>query len=255
MTALQCARPEPAGPPPPGPPPPGAPAGPPQEDAVVRVADARPRARVVLAGTIRATETATAGGSPLFRCVLADGTGEADLLFLGRSRVGGLTAGTYCRAQGRAAVRHGRLAVWNPRYAAGPAARPDRVLVVDDQAAMRRVLELSLAAHGYQVDSAATGAEALAWARQRPPDLMILDLGLPDLDGLQVIAGIRAFSAVPIVVISARDAEAAEARARAAGADGYLIKPFEIGQLISRVAAALPSAAGRGRGGPRQRPD
>jgi two-component system KDP operon response regulator KdpE len=113
---------------------------------------------------------------------------------------------------------------------------------------MRRVLELSLAAHGYRVDSAATGAAALAQARQQPPDLIVLDLGLPDLDGLQVIAAVRAFSAAPIVVISARDAEAAEDRARAAGADDYLAKPFEIGQLIGRVRAALPSAAARTRG-------
>ena len=84
---------------------------------------------------------------------------------------------------------------------------------------------------------------------------MILDLGLPDLDGLRVIAEVRAFSAVPIVVISARDAEAAEARARAAGADDYLAKPFEIGQLVSRVRAALPSAAARARGGPGRAPD
>jgi CheY-like chemotaxis protein len=245
MTALQCARPEPPGA---QAVPPSARAVPPEAGGVARIADARLRAHVVLAGTIRATDTVTAGGSPLFRCVLADGTGEADLLFLGRWRVGGLTAGTYCRAEGRAAVRNGRLAVWNPRYEAGPAARPGRVLVVDDQPAMRRVLELSLAAHGYRVDSAATGAAALAQARQQPPDLIVLDLGLPDLDGLQVIAAVRAFSAVPIVVISARDAEAAEARARAAGADDYLAKPFEIGQLVGRVRAALPCAAARTRG-------
>jgi CheY-like chemotaxis protein len=245
VTALQCDRPELA----------DAPAKPAAAAGVVPIADARPRMHVTLAGTIRATETASAGGSPLYRCVLADGTGEADLLFLGRSRVGGLTPGTRCRAEGRAAVRNGRLAVWNPRYEAGPARRAARVLVVDDQPSMRRVLELSLAAHGYEVDSAATGAAALERAGQRPPDLIVLDLGLPDLDGLQVIAEVRAFSAVPIVVISARDAEAAEARARAAGADDYLTKPFEIGQLVSRVAAALPSAAGRARGGRGQRPD
>jgi two-component system KDP operon response regulator KdpE len=117
------------------------------------------------------------------------------------------------------------------------------------------VLELSLAAHGYQVDSAATGAEAVARARQHAPDLMILDLGLPDLDGLQVIAAVRAFSAVPIVVISAQDAETAEAGARAAGADDYLAKPFEIGQLVGRARAALPSATGRTRHRPGRAPD
>jgi CheY-like chemotaxis protein len=215
---------------------------------VIRIADARAGQHVTLAGTIRVTETATAGSSPLYRCVVADGTGEVDLLFLGRSRVGGLTTGTCCRAQGRAAVRSGRLALWNPRYAAGPAPRPTRVLVVDDQQPMRRVLELSLTAHGYAVDGAATGASALERARQRVPDLIVLDLGLPDMDGLQVIAGVREFSAVPILVISARDAETADAAARAAGADDYLTKPFEIGQLVGRVRAALPSAAARPRG-------
>jgi CheY-like chemotaxis protein len=222
-----------------------APVEPPEARGIVRIADARARQQVTLAGTIRATETVTAGSSPLYRCVLADGTGEADLLFLGRSQVGGLTAGTCCRAEGGATVRRGRLAVWNPRYQAGPAPKPGRVLVVDDQKSMRRVLELSLTAHGYEVDVAATGVSALERARRRPPNLIVLDLGLPDMDGLQVIAGVRAFSAVPVLVISARDAERAEARARAAGADDYLAKPFEIGQLVGRVRAALPPAAAR----------
>jgi CheY-like chemotaxis protein len=235
MTAVQCARAEQS----------DVRVVPPDARGVVAIADVRLRAHVTLAGTIQATETVAAGSSPLYRCVLADGSGEADLLFLGRSRVGGLTAGTCCRAEGRATVRSGRLALWNPRYAAGPAQRPGRVLVVDDQQPMRRVLELSLTAHGYEVDGAATGAAALERARQRTPDLIVLDLGLPDMDGLQVIAGVRAFSAVPIVVISARDAETAEARARAAGADDYLTKPFEIGQLVGRVRAALPSPAAR----------
>jgi CheY-like chemotaxis protein len=238
MTAVQCARAEQA----------DARAERPDAPGVIRIADVRPRTHVTLAGTIQATETLTAGSSPLYRCVLADSTGECDLLFLGRSRVGGLTPGTCCRAEGRATVRSGRLALWNPRYAAGPARRPGRVLVVDDQQSMRRVLELSLSAHGYEVDGAATGASALERARQRTPDLIVLDLGLPDMDGLEVIAGVRAFSAVPILVISARDAETAAARARAAGADDYLTKPFEIGQLVGRVRAALPSAAARMRG-------
>jgi CheY-like chemotaxis protein len=235
MTAVQCVPVEQ----------PEARAEQPEARGAVRIADARPRQRVTLAGTIRATETVTAGSSPIYRCVLADGTGEADLLFLGRSRVGGLTAGTCCRAEGRATVRGGRLAVWNPRYQAGPSPAPGRVLVVEDQKSMRRVLELSLTAHGYEVDGTATGASALKLARQRPPDLIVLDLGLPDMDGLQVIAGVRAFSAVPILVISARDAETAAARARAAGADDYLAKPFEIGHLVGRVRAALPPAAAR----------
>lgn len=211
----------------------------------VPIADARAQTRVTLAGTIRATETVTAGAAPVYRCVLADGTGEADLLFLGRAVVGGLTAGTYCRAEGMATERRGRLAVWNPRYQAEAPPMAGRVLVVDDQQSMRRVLQLSLTAHGYEVDGAATGRSALGQARRRPPNLIILDLGLPDMDGLQVIAGVRAFSAVPILVISARDAATEEARARTAGADDYLAKPFEIGALVSRVRAVLPPAAPR----------
>jgi RecG-like helicase len=144
-----------------------------QPDArgVVRIADARVRQHVTLAGTIRATQTVTAGSSPLYRCVLADGSGEADLLFLGRSRVGGLTAGTCCRAEGRATVRRGRLALWNPRYQAGPSPRPGRALVADDQQSMRGA-ELSLTAHGYEVDAAATGASAVERVRQRIGELV-----------------------------------------------------------------------------------
>ena len=116
-----------------------------------------------------------------------------------------------------------------------------RVLVADDEPQILRALRINLRVRNYEVDTAATGSEALTTAGRHPPDLVLLDLGLPDLDGLQVIAAVRAFSAVPILVISARDAAAAEARARAAGADGYLAKPFEIGELVGRVRAALPS--------------
>ena len=116
-----------------------------------------------------------------------------------------------------------------------------RVLVVDDEPQLMRALRINLSARRYEVVVAADGAAALEAAARHVPDLVVLDLGLPDLDGLQVIAAVRAFSAVPILVISARDAAAAEARARAAGADGYLAKPFEIGELVGRVRAALPS--------------
>lgn len=123
-----------------------------------------------------------------------------------------------------------------------------RILLVEDQRPLRRVLELSLAARGFEVDQAATGQSALDVARRRPPDLIILDLGLPDMDGVEVITEVRAFASVPILVISARDAGLAEVRALAAGADGYLAKPFAIGDLVGRVRAALAQACPAGAG-------
>jgi two-component system, OmpR family, KDP operon response regulator KdpE len=117
-----------------------------------------------------------------------------------------------------------------------------RLLVVDDDAALRRVLELSLAARGYQVGLAATGELALGLAR-RHPDLIIVDLVLPDMDGLEVISYVRTFSAVPIVVISAREAAEATAVALRAGADDYVVKPFGIDDLVARIRAALRPAA------------
>jgi two-component system KDP operon response regulator KdpE len=121
-----------------------------------------------------------------------------------------------------------------------------RVLIVEDHRSLRRVLEPCLAAHGYQVAGAATGMSALDAARRQRPGLVILDLGLPDLDGLEVIARLRAFSAVPILVISARDAASAAAGAMTVGADDYLTKPFGIDELVGRVQAVLPPGiAGR----------
>jgi two-component system KDP operon response regulator KdpE len=117
-----------------------------------------------------------------------------------------------------------------------------RLLVVDDDAALRRVLELNLAARGYQVDLAATGELALGLARRRP-DLIIVDLVLPDMDGLEIISYVRTFSAVPIVVISAREAGEATAVALRAGADGYVEKPFGIDDLVARIRAAFRRTA------------
>ena len=88
--------------------------------APVRLDHIRPQRRVSLTGTIRATGTATAGPSPVYRCVLAGGWGELDLLFLGRPVIAGLTVGTQCRVQGTAAAHHDRLAIWNPRYQVEP---------------------------------------------------------------------------------------------------------------------------------------
>jgi two-component system KDP operon response regulator KdpE len=120
-----------------------------------------------------------------------------------------------------------------------------RLLVVDDDAALRRVLEVNLAARGYEVDLAATGELALGLARRRP-DLIVLDLVLPDMDGLEIISYVRSFSDVPIVVISVREAEKATADALSAGADGYVVKPFGIDDLVARIGAALGRPAVEG---------
>src|SRR4051812_33213285 len=101
-----------------------------------------------------------------------------------------------------------------------------RVLVVDDDPHLLRALRINLAARGYQVHTATDAAGGLATAGRQPPDLAIVDLGLPDLDGIGVVEGLRGWSRVPIIVLSARDAEAAKVAALDAGADDYVTKPF-----------------------------
>jgi two-component system, OmpR family, KDP operon response regulator KdpE len=114
-----------------------------------------------------------------------------------------------------------------------------RVLVVDDDRQLLRALHVTLAARGYQIVPAGTGAAALAAASAQPPDLVILDLGLPDLDGVAVIEGLRGWCAAPIIVLSARHEERAKVRALDAGADDYLTKPFGMEELLARLRAAL----------------
>jgi two-component system KDP operon response regulator KdpE len=114
-----------------------------------------------------------------------------------------------------------------------------RILVVDDETQIQRALDINLRAHGYEVDLAATGEEALTRAADRPPDLVLLDLGLPGLDGLDVIRGLRIWSSVPILVLSARDGDLAKVAALDAGADDYVTKPFSISELLARVRASL----------------
>jgi len=118
-----------------------------------------------------------------------------------------------------------------------------RVLVVDDEPQMRRALELNLVARGYQVDLAASGEVALELAARRNPDLVILDLGLPGMDGIGVVESLRQRSTVPILVLSARDGERAKVAALDAGADDYVTKPFGMDELVARVRAALRRAA------------
>ena len=113
------------------------------------------------------------------------------------------------------------------------------VLVVDDEPPIRRLLRTSLGAQGYRVLEAASGAEALARIAQDRPDVVILDLGLPDRDGLEVIREVRAGSAVPIVVLSSREAEREKVAALDLGADDYVTKPFGMEELTARLRTAL----------------
>jgi two-component system KDP operon response regulator KdpE len=117
-----------------------------------------------------------------------------------------------------------------------------RVLVVDDEPQLLRALSINLRARGYQVDAAATGREALDAASKRPPELVILDLGLPDVDGVEVIRGLRGWTRVPIVVLSVRDQEVSKVAALDAGADDYVTKPFGMEELLARIRAALRRA-------------
>lgn len=126
---------------------------------------------------------------------------------------------------------------------AGPTPDAPRLLVVDDEPPMRRFLRASLTAAGYAVEEAGTGAEALRIAASHPPDAVLLDLGLPDLDGVEVTRRLREWSAVPIVVLSARGREADKIEALDAGADDYVTKPFAIGELTARLRAALRRSA------------
>jgi len=114
-----------------------------------------------------------------------------------------------------------------------------RVLVVDDEPQLLRALRINLRARHYEADVAATAAEALARAARHPPDLVILDLGLPDLDGMEVIAGLRGWTAAPIIVLSGRSDSADKVEALDAGADDYVTKPFGMDELLARMRAAL----------------
>lgn len=119
------------------------------------------------------------------------------------------------------------------------------VLVVEDEPQIRRFVRSALEAEGWQVNEAATLREGLSAAGTRQPDLLVLDLGLPDGDGIDLIRDVRGWSAVPIIVLSARTDEADKINALDAGADDYLTKPFGTGELLARVRANLrrPRAA------------
>lgn len=118
-----------------------------------------------------------------------------------------------------------------------------RVLVVDDEAAILRALSANLRARGFQPDAAATGEEALRLAAERHPDAVVLDLGLPGMSGIDVIHGLRGWTRVPIIVLSARGAERDKVAALDAGADDYVTKPFGMDELFARLRAALRRSA------------
>jgi two-component system KDP operon response regulator KdpE len=125
--------------------------------------------------------------------------------------------------------------------AAGPPAAT-RVLVVDDEPQIVRALTTNLRARGYDVTPAYTGEDALDQAAQRRPDIVVLDLGLPGIDGIDVVRGLRGWTTVPIVVLSVRDAERDKVAALDAGADDFVTKPFGMGELLARLRAALRRA-------------
>ncbi len=114
-----------------------------------------------------------------------------------------------------------------------------RVLVVDDEPQILRALVVNLKALDYEIDTAASGEEALRKAAEHRPDAVILDLGLPGIDGVDVIRGLRGWTTVPIIVLSVRDAERDKIAALDAGADDYVTKPFGMGELLARLRAAL----------------
>lgn len=114
-----------------------------------------------------------------------------------------------------------------------------RILVVDDEAQIHRFLSPALDAAGYEAATAHTAAEALREIARRPPDAVVLDLGLPDMDGMEVLQKARAFYDGPVVVLSARDREAQKIAALDGGADDYVEKPFHVGELLARLRVAL----------------
>ena len=130
-------------------------------------------------------------------------------------------------------------------HAAGAGLAP-LILVVEDEPQVLRVLRAALPAHGYRLTEATRGEEALVAAATRAPDLVLLDLSLPDLDGVEVTRRLREWSTVPVVVVSARGQESDKIQALDAGADDYLTKPFGTGELLARIRVALRHAARAG---------
>ncbi len=119
------------------------------------------------------------------------------------------------------------------------------ILLIEDEPQMRRFLRITLESHGYRFVDAATAREGLMQAGTRNPDVILLDLGLPDMDGLEVTKRLREWTMTPIIVISAREQEQDKVKALDAGADDYLTKPFSAGELLARIRVALRHASSR----------
>ena len=130
-----------------------------------------------------------------------------------------------------------------PTSTAGPV-----IILIEDEAEIRRFLRATLPSHGYRLVEAVNAQEGLQAAETRQPDLIILDLGLPDMDGLEVIQRLREWTQVPILVLSARGQEADKVAALDAGADDYVSKPFGVGELLARMRVSLRRAERTGRG-------
>jgi len=133
----------------------------------------------------------------------------------------------------RGSIKHGSTG------GAGMLNSKQSVLIVEDESAVRSLMSTALELEGYKVEKAATGTQAILDAASRKPDAIMLDLGLPDIDGIDVIAKVRQWSTVPIIVVSARLEDADKVEALDAGADDYLVKPFSVDELLARVRAAL----------------
>ncbi|MEU6581256.1 response regulator [Nocardia sp. NPDC046763] len=123
------------------------------------------------------------------------------------------------------------------------AAAPTKVLVVDDEPQILRALRINLSVRGYEVTTASNGAAALRAAAEKHPDVIILDLGLPDMDGIEVLAGLRGWSTAPVIVLSARTDSSDKVEALDAGADDYVTKPFGMDELLARLRAAVRRSA------------
>ncbi|MFA4886495.1 MAG: response regulator [Desulfotomaculaceae bacterium] len=121
-----------------------------------------------------------------------------------------------------------------------------RILIIDDEKQIRRLLKVALSGHGYELEEADCGLDGLNRAAVFRPDLIILDLGLPDLEGLEVIRRLREWSKTPVIILSVREQENDKITALDAGADDYVTKPFSMGELLARIRAALRHAAGLG---------
>jgi len=116
---------------------------------------------------------------------------------------------------------------------------PAKILIVDDEAAIRRLLKVSLKSQGYAIVEASNGKEGIEQAAMSHPDLIILDLGLPDLDGLKVLKSIREWSQVPVIILTVRDSEIDKVTLLDSGANDYMIKPFGVPELLARIRVAL----------------